>query len=89
MATSALTRATYRVTEDILLDMVLATFVGAAFSPRRVVTVPGAMLGALLVKALGSGFQLLNVDIFKVGMVKGILILIVVASAALDVRRRR
>ena len=77
------------IEDRLLLDMVLATFVGAAFSPRRVVTVPGAMLGALLVKALGSGFQLLNVDIFKVGMLKGILILIVVASAALDVRRRR
>ena len=77
------------IEERLLLDMVLATFVGAAFSPRRVVTVPGAMLGALLVKALGSGFQLLNVDIFKVGMLKGILILIVVASAALDVGRRR
>ena len=58
------------IEERLLLDMVLATFVGAAFSPRRVVTVPGAMLGALLVKALGSGFQLLNVDIFKVGMLK-------------------
>ncbi len=77
------------IEDRLLLDMVLATFVGAAFSPRRVVTVAGAMLGALLVKALGSGFQLLNVDIFKVGMVKGILILIVVASAALDVRQRR
>ena len=77
------------IEERLLLDMVLATFVGAAFSARRVVTVPGAMLGALLVKALGSGFQLLNVDIFKVGMLKGILILIVVASAALDVGRRR
>ena len=77
------------IEDRLLLDMVLATFVGAAFSPRRVVTVPGAMLGALLVKALGSGFQLLNVDIFKVGMLKGILILIVVASAALDVGRRR
>ena len=77
------------IEERLLLDMVLATFVGAAFSPRRVVTVSGAMLGAVLVKALGSGFQLLNVDIFKVGMIKGVLILIVVASAALDVGRRR
>ncbi|MCY4068785.1 MAG: ABC transporter permease [Acidimicrobiaceae bacterium] len=77
------------IEERLLLDMVLATFVGAAFSFRRVVTVPGAMLGALLVKALGSGFQLLNVDIFKVGMVKGVLILIVVASAALEAGQRR
>ena len=77
------------IEEQLLLDMVLATFVGAAFSPRRVVTIPGAMLGAVLVKALGNGFQLLNVDIFKVGMIKGVLILIVVASAALEDRQQR
>lgn len=77
------------IEEQLLLDMVLATFVGAAFSPRRIVTIPGAMLGAVLVKALGNGFQLLNVDIFKVGMIKGLLILIVVASAALEDRQQR
>lgn len=77
------------IEERLLLDMVLATFVGAAFSPRRVVTIPGAMLGAVLVKALGNGFQLLNVDIFKVGMIKGVLILIVVASAALEGKQQR
>lgn len=77
------------IEEALLLDMVLATFVGAAFSPRRVVTIPGAMLGALLVKALGNGFQLIQVDIFKVGMIKGILILIVVASAAIENRQQR
>ncbi len=70
------------IADALLLDMVLATFVGAAFSSRRVVTVPGALLGAVLVKALSVGFQLLNVDIFKVGMIKGVLILFVVATAA-------
>ncbi len=77
------------IEEQLLLDMVLATFVGAAFSLRRVVTVPGAIAGAILVKALGNGFQLLNVDIFKIGMLKGGLILIVVASAALAGRRQQ
>ena len=77
------------IEEQLLLDMVLATFIGAAFSPRRVVTVPGAIAGAILVKSLGNGFQLLNVDIFKIGMLKGGLILIVVASAALAGQRHR
>ena len=70
----------------LLLDMVLATFIGSAFSSRRVVTVPGAVLGAILVRALGNGFQLLAVDVFQVDMIKGALILLVVASAALDDR---
>ena len=77
------------IEERLLVDMVLATFVGAAFSPRRVVTVPGAVAGAVLVKALGNGFQLIQVDLFKIGMIKGVLILIVVASSALVGRLRR
>ena len=77
------------IEERLLVDMVLATFVGAAFSPRRVVTVPGAVAGAILVKALGNGFQLIQVDLFKIGMIKGILILVVVASSALVGRLRQ
>lgn len=70
--------------ETLLVEMVLATFVGAAFSPRRVVTVWGALLGALLVNALSNGFALLRVDIFWIGGIKGALILMVVATAALQ-----
>jgi ribose transport system permease protein len=70
--------------ETLLVEMVLATFVGAAFSPRRVVTVWGALLGALLVNALSNGFALLRVDIFWIGGIKGALILLVVATAALQ-----
>ena len=77
------------IEERLLVDMVLATFVGAAFSPRRVVTVPGAVAGAILVKALGNGFQLIQVDLFKIGMIKGVLILVVVASSALVGRLRQ
>jgi ribose transport system permease protein len=70
--------------EMLLVEMVLATFVGAAFSPRRVVTVWGALLGALLVNALSNGFALLRVNIFWIGGIKGALILMVVATAALQ-----
>lgn len=75
--------------EPLLLEMVLATFLGAAFSRRRVVTVWGALLGALLVTALSSGFALLQVNIFWVAGVKGALILLVLVAAALDARLRR
>ncbi|RJF57477.1 ABC transporter permease [Serratia inhibens] len=72
--------------EPLLLEMVLATFIGAAFSRRRVVTIWGALLGALLVNALSNGLALLRVDIFWVGAIKGGLILLVLAAAA---RQRR
>jgi ribose transport system permease protein len=77
-------------TEDsLLIEMVLATFVGAAFSPRRVVTIWGALLGALLVNGLSNGFALMRVDIFWIGGIKGALILIVVATAAIQRRGER
>ncbi len=77
-------------TEDILLiEMVLATFMGAAFSPRRVVTIWGALLGALLVNALSNGFALMRIDIFWIGGIKGALILVVVATAAIQRRGER
>lgn len=68
--------------ENLLLEMVLATFLGAAFSPRRIVTVWGAVLGAVLVTVLSVGFKSIGVDVFWTGCIKGSLILIVVASAA-------
>ncbi len=42
----------------LLLETVLATFIGAAFSRRRVVTIWGALLGAILVNALSNGLGL-------------------------------
>jgi ribose transport system permease protein len=69
--------------ETLLVEMVLATFLGAAFSPRRVVTVWGAILGAVLVNALSNGLALMHVDIFWIGGIKGALILVVVATAAI------
>lgn len=53
----------------LLMEMVLATFLGAAFSRRRVVTIWGALQG---------------VNIFWVGAIKGGLILLVLAASALQ-----
>ncbi len=58
----------------LLLETVLATFIGAAFSRRRVVTIWGALLGAIAVNALSNGLGLLGVNIFWMGAIKGGLI---------------
>jgi ribose transport system permease protein len=76
-------------TEDgLLLEMVLATFLSAAFSSRRVVTVWGAVLGAVLVAAISIGFKSMGVNVFWTGLIKGSLILIVVAFGAIAQRGR-
>lgn len=76
------------VAETLLMETVLATFLGAAFSPRRIVTVWGGVLGAILVSALSIGFGSVGVDVFWTGCVKGVLILLVVAASAVARRRR-
>lgn len=75
--------------EDLLMvDMMLAGFLGAAFSPRNVVTIPGAMLGAVFVALLSNGLILIQVDNSWIYGLKGVLILIVVSAAALQGRSR-
>lgn len=74
------------VEDNLMLEMVLATFLGAAFSPRRVVTMWGAVLGAVLVSAISIGFKSMGVDVFWTGLIKGALIVVVVALAALAQR---
>lgn len=76
------------VEDNLMLEMVLATFLGAAFSPRRVVTLWGAVLGAVLVAAISIGFKSMGVNVFWTGLIKGSLIVIVVAFSAIAQRGR-
>ena len=76
------------VQDNLLLEMVLATFLGAAFSPRRIVTVWGAVLGAVLVAAISIGFKSMGVNVFWTGLIKGSLIVLVVATSAISQRQR-
>ncbi|MBK0418411.1 ABC transporter permease [Leucobacter sp. CSA1] len=77
------------IDDRLLVDMVLATFVGAAFSARNVVTIPGAALGAVLVAFMSNGLILNRVQNSWVDGWKGALILLVVSAAALQNRDRK
>lgn len=77
------------VEDNLLLEMVLATFLGAAFSPRRVVTLWGAVIGALFVTAVSVGFKTMGVDVFWTGLIKGTLIVVVVTMSTIQQRMRR
>lgn len=74
--------------DRLMIDMVLATFLGASFSSRNVVTIGGALLGAVLVALMSNGLILMRVDNSWVDGAKGALILVVVAAAALQGRGR-
>ena len=76
------------VQDNLMLEMVLATFLGAAFSTRRVVTMWGAVLGAVLVATISIGFKSMGVNVFWTGLIKGSLIVVVVALSALAQRGR-
>lgn len=77
------------VEDNLLLEMVLATFLGAAFSPRRVVTMWGAVIGALFVTAISVGFKTMGVNVFWTGLIKGTLIVVVVTMSTVHQRVRR
>jgi len=77
------------IEERLLVDMVLATFVGAAFSSKNIVTILGSMLGAILVSFMATGLILNRVDNSWVDGWKGVLIMLVVTAAALQTRRSR
>lgn len=76
------------IEDRLMIDMVLATFLGASFSTRNVVTIQGAFLGAVMVAFMSNGLILLRVDNSWVDGAKGALILIVVAAAAFRGRSR-
>jgi ribose transport system permease protein len=75
--------------ERLLVDMVLATFVGAAFSSRNVVTVLGSMLGAILVTFMSTGLVLNRINNSWIDGWKGVLILLVVVAAAVQIKSRK
>ena len=77
------------IEEKLMLEMVLATFLGTVFSPRHVVTMYGAALGAVLVAALSIGLQSMGVDVFRIGLMKGVLIVVIVAFSVLSRRAGR
>ncbi|KQR64768.1 ABC transporter permease [Frigoribacterium sp. Leaf172] len=83
---SRLAAAVPDVGEQILLDIVLTAYMSIVFSRRLVVTIGGTLVAAVFVAALVNGFTLLGIGSQWVGVVKGVLILAVLALAAVRER---
>ncbi|MGO4295312.1 ABC transporter permease [Glutamicibacter sp. MCAF14] len=74
---------------QILLDIILVAYMSIIFSRRRLVSVVGTVLAAVLIAALDNGLTSLGVASQWVGAAKGMLILLVLASVTLRGRKNR
>jgi ribose/xylose/arabinose/galactoside ABC-type transport system permease subunit len=62
-----------------LMDAFLANFVGQSVSRQRVYNVTGTLIGAIFAGILTNGFTLLGVHAFHMYLIKGVVIIVIVA----------
>jgi D-xylose transport system permease protein len=80
--TARLNAGTVSAGQNLELDVIAAAVIGGASLAGGVGTVPGAMLGALVMASLNNGLSILNVESFWQYILKGI---ILVAAVYIDV----
>lgn len=69
------------------LDAIAACFIGGASTTGGVGTVPGAMVGGLIMAVLSNGMQLLGMETSPQQVVKGLVLLLAVAFDVFNKRR--
>jgi len=62
-----------------LMDAFLANFVGQSVSRQRVYNIAGTFIGAIFAGVLTNGFTLMGVHAFHVYLIKGVIIIVIVA----------
>ena len=80
--TARLNAGTVSAGQNLELDVIAAAVIGGASLAGCVGTVPGAMLGALVMASLNNGLSIMNVESFWQYILKGI---ILVAAVYIDV----
>ncbi|SNB79668.1 monosaccharide ABC transporter membrane protein, CUT2 family [Arboricoccus pini] len=76
----AFTSAATPGSDEMLLPLIVTTFLGTVFSSRLRPTIGGTLLSALFVGFLVNGFQLLAISSYWANGIQGFLILVVVAT---------
>lgn len=74
--------------QSLLLDALAAAVIGGTSLMGGVGTIPGAMVGALLLATIDNGMQLLNANTFLQQVVKALILLFAVALDQWANRRR-
>ncbi|OHD28254.1 MAG: hypothetical protein A2Y38_13495 [Spirochaetes bacterium GWB1_59_5] len=80
--TARLNAGTISAGQNLELDVIAAAVIGGASLAGGIGTVPGAILGALVMASLNNGLSIMNVDAFWQYVLKGI---ILVAAVYIDV----
>ena len=88
LITARLSAATPSTGTYLELDAIAAAVIGGTSLRGGVGTVPGAIIGAVLLAAIDNGMSMLNVSSFIQLMVKGMVLLLALAFDAYVVRRR-
>jgi len=66
-----------------LLDVILAVFISMSLSRRRIINIPGVIVGVVFVAVLSNIILMLNIPSFWVSLFKGLVALVIISGAAM------
>lgn len=85
---SRLASATASTGQEFEMDAIAACFIGGTAVAGGVGTIPGAMVGALIMGVLNQGLSIMGVDAAIVKTIKGLVVVIAVAYDLISKKKR-
>lgn len=86
---SRLASATAQTGMEFEMDAIAACFIGGAAVAGGVGTIPGAMVGALIMGVLNQGLSIMGADAAIVKIIKGLVVIVAVAYDLISKRRKK
>lgn len=86
---SRLASATAQTGMEFEMDAIAACFIGGAAVAGGVGTIPGAMVGALIMGVLNQGLSIMGADAAIVKIIKGLVVIIAVAYDLISKRHKK
>lgn len=85
---SRLASATAQTGQSFEMDAIAACFIGGTAVTGGIGTIPGAMVGALIMGVLNQGLSIMGVNAAWVSVIKGLVVILAVAYDILSKRRK-